>query len=94
MEVAILVIGVLGVFGAISGAVASARGHGFLAFFFLGALISPVLAIILTFIISPPKKAQRRRTYGGAGRGTTRKTRAHMASRSRSRNPYEPPGRY
>ena len=84
------VIAILGLFGGITGAVASARGHNFWAFFFLGALISPVLGIILTFIISPPQR----------GRGTRRLTRRRTKSvradprRTRSKNPYEAPSRY
>lgn len=56
----LIVIAMFAVFGGISGAVASSRGHGFWPFFFLGALISPLLAIILVFIIAPPKRAKAR----------------------------------
>lgn len=90
----IVVLAILGVFGAITGAVASARGHGFWPFFFLGALISPVLGIILTFIISPPRKAARTRRVVRRGTKTVRGTQRGTQRRTRSQNPYEAPSRY
>jgi len=86
----IAVIAVLSVFGAITGAVASARGHSFWAFFFLGALISPVLGIILTFIITPPRRGRSTRRF------TRRRTKSVRSDprRTRSKNPYEAPSRY
>jgi hypothetical protein len=85
----LMVLAVCGIFGAISGAVATTRGHGFLPFFFLGALISPVLAIILAFVIAPPRKAKKRR-----GRMVRRKVplygRGKIPSRE-DRNPYSSP---
>jgi hypothetical protein len=85
----IAVIAVLGMFGAITGAVASARGHGFWPFFFLGALISPVLGIILTFIISPPRKTRTRRVVRRVAKAPSRGTQR----RTNSQNPYEAPSR-
>jgi uncharacterized membrane protein YgaE (UPF0421/DUF939 family) len=84
----LVVLIILAFFGAITGAIASTRGHNFLAFFLLGALISPLLGIILCFIITPPKKSTRnfRKRYSKTG---------SIATRSRSlqddRNPYSAP---
>ncbi len=93
MEILALAIVMLGIFGLVSGAVANSRGHGFLPFFILGALISPVLAIILCFVISPPRKSSKRRL----GRNTTRgakkfRTGVHRPAQ-RDKNPFAPPAR-
>lgn len=89
----LVVLVLLAVFGLISGLVAQSRGHSFILFFLLGALISPLLAIILAFVL-PKKQTARRRIVRGkpgiAGRpatGAYRKVPLHQA-----RNPYRPPG--
>jgi hypothetical protein len=96
----IAIVAILGIFGLISAAVASARGHSFVLFFLLGALISPVLAILLAFILQPAQGASRRvrkvRRGGSRRTGGTATARQRNRARTRagSKNPYEPPLRY
>ncbi len=82
----ILALLILGIFGVISGAVASSRNHSFWLFFVLGALISPVLAIILAFVIAspaPPQRAVRRVVRRGArSTGTRSIARGKQGSRT------------
>jgi hypothetical protein len=86
----LIAIAICAIFGAISGAVATTRGHGFLPFFFLGALISPVLAIILAFVIAPPRRKSKKRR----GRLVRRKVPLYGRGRTTVRedgNPYKAP---
>jgi hypothetical protein len=84
---------VIALFGVISGAVAQARGHNFWLFFVLGALISPLLALILAFVIPPPKVRARRRRVRRRGPVTGTVSRTGQVGRppARDRNPYAPP---
>ena len=68
----------------ISGGVASSRGHSFVLFGFLGIFTSPVVAIIVAFIIPAKKtyKTTRRKIVRTAVRGNSTKI---------SKNPYEAP---
>ena len=84
MMIILLILLILGVMFGISGGVASSRGHSFLLFGFLGIFTSPVVAIIVAFII-PAKntyKTTRRKIVRSAVRGNNSKG---------SKNPYESP---
>ncbi len=84
---------ILVVFGGITGAVASSMGHKFWPFFFIGALISPLLGIILCFVIKPAARS-RRVTRSRRRRPVNKGTRS-VAKRGTTsfdkQNPYSPP---
>ena len=75
---------ILGIFGAISGAVASSRGHNFTLFFIIGAIFSPLLAIILCFVIQPPKQDVKygSKRYNKTGRKTFNQSRDTIGEKS------------
>lgn len=80
--IVILVLGVIAIFGIIPGMIASSRGHNFWAFFFLSILISPILAVLLAFIVPAPARPARRRT-GGRGRARPGASRGGRAGAGR-----------
>jgi hypothetical protein len=85
-----IVLALCVLFGVISGAVASSRGHNFVPFFILGAVISPLLAIILAFVISPPRRAKKKRRGRMVRRKLPLYARGKPALRE-DRNPYKAP---
>jgi len=95
----IIVLVLTAIFGAITGAVASSRGHNFWLFFIVGALVSPVVGIVLAFVIPARAKTSsrsgRRRqvvrsTKTGRSTKTSRTTGQRRSLPDRS-NPYSPP---
>lgn len=90
LEIFLAFIMIIIVFGGITGAIASSNGHNFWLFFIIGALISPLLGIILAFVIKGEKKQRAVSRYA-----RNRPTRGRVASTNRidRNNPYSPPRR-
>jgi phosphotransferase system glucose/maltose/N-acetylglucosamine-specific IIC component len=94
-----IVLILTGIFGTITGAVASARGHNFWLFFVVGALVSPVVGIVLAFVIPARAKTSSRsgrRRHVVRSTKTSRSTKTGRTTGQRRTepdrsNPYSPP---
>ncbi len=65
----VVILLIMAVNGGITAAVAKSRGHSFVVFLIVGALLGLVIGIILALVIQPSRSSGRSRRFQRTGRG-------------------------